>query len=143
MRLTRYIAAAAVFCGIGLEAGTLGAAGTQFSETVTVRGTQTSLVGGARSHVLTFSGPVGLPGIGLGAGSYVFKRQEPNVLLVFAADGRGPLAMVNTQPTMRTTSTTSYQVVLRRPGAAGAPPRIEAWFAAGEMYGQQLIYGSR
>lgn len=110
--------------------------GPQFRDTVTVRG----MVSGSHGeHHLTFSGPVALPGIALGAGTYIFSRPSTNVLRVTSA-GRKPYALLLTLPAARAGATDAYQIVLGPPAAPGSPRRIEAWFLPGESTGQQLIY---
>ena len=128
------LAAAMVFSASGT-----GAKGPQFRESVTVRGITSGVSG---DHHLTFSGPVGLPGISLGAGTYIFRRPAANVLQVLS-EHRQPYAMVITTPTMRPTPADTYEIVLGAPGAPGAPKRIEAWFLPGESTGQQLSYRNR
>jgi hypothetical protein len=124
-----------VVLGVGL-----GAEKPQFRDTITVRGMVRGGGGSAGEHRLTFSGPVALPGVSLGAGSYIFTRPSANVLQVKSADGLRPYAMLLTVATTRTEEIDSYQIVLGPRIAEGAPRRIEAWFAPGESTGQQLIY---
>jgi hypothetical protein len=129
--------------GVGVVLGTLalvgvaaGAKEPQFRDSITVQGT----VGGAAGeHHLTFSGPVSLPGLSLAAGTYIFRKPANDVLQVTSGQ-REPYAMVMTRPITRTTRIDRYEVVLGSPLADGSPRRIEAWFAAGESIGQQLMY---
>jgi hypothetical protein len=116
------------------------AAGPQFRDTITVRG---MVRGSGADHVLTFSGPVALPGVSLGAGTYVFTRPSANLLQVFSADRRHPYALLLTLATTRTSQIDTYQVVLGPRMAEGAPRRIDAWFVPGESTGQELIYPKR
>src|SRR5262249_35047312 len=55
-----------------------------------------------RSTVLTFSGPVSLPGVTLPAGSYLFRFispiNSPDVLQVMSVDGTESYAMLHTIP---------------------------------------------
>ena len=95
--------------------------------------------GSAGEHHLTFSGPVALPGVSLGPGTYIFRKPASNVLQVTNAN-RVPYAMVMTRPISRTARTDRYEVVLGSPLSDGSPRRIEAWFAPGESTGQQLMY---
>jgi hypothetical protein len=118
------------------------AAEPQFRDTITVRGMVRGPGVGA-DHLLTFSGPVALPGISLGAGTYVFARPSANVLQVLSSDRRHPYAMLLTVATTRADSIDSYQIVLGPRMAEGAPRRIEAWFVPGESTGQELIYPKR
>ena len=129
--------------GVGVVLGALvfvgvaaGAKEPQFRDSVTVQGT----VGGSPGeHHLTFSGPVALPGVSLGPGTYIFRKPANNVLQVTNAN-RVPYAMVMTRPISRTARTDRYEVVLGSPLSDGSPRRIEAWFAPGESTGQQLMY---
>ena len=87
--------------GVGVVLGALvlvgvaaGAKEPQFRDSVTVQGT----VGGSTGeHHLTFSGPVALPGVSLGPGTYIFRRPAGNVLQVTNAN-RVPYAMLMTRP---------------------------------------------
>ena len=124
---------------IAAAASSVRADGTQFRDTVTVRG-MVSGTGG--EHHLTFSGPVALPGVSLGAGTYIFSRPSTNVLRVTNA-ARKPYALLLTVAASRTSQTNTYQIVLGPPMAPGAPRRIEAWFLPGEASGQALIYPKR
>ena len=129
--------------GVGVVLGALvlvgvaaGAKEPQFRDSVTVQGT----VGGSTGeHQLTFSGPVALPGVSLGPGTYIFRKPAGNVLQVTNAN-RVPYAMLMTRPISRTARTDRYEVVLGAPLSDGSPRRIEAWFAPGESTGQQLMY---
>ena len=112
-----------------------GAKGSQFRETVTVRG---SMGGSAQEHHLTFNAPLALPGVSLPPGTYIFRRPMANVLLVTNAN-RTPYAMLSTISAARTRSD-RYEIVLGAPLTDGSPRRLEAWFAPGEANGQQLIY---
>jgi hypothetical protein len=129
----------AALATIGVLGTVAMAANPQFRDTITVRGLVKGRGTGA-DHLLTFSGPVALPGVSLGAGTYVFTRPSPTVLQVLSGDRRHPYAMLLTVATTRTDSIDSYQIVLGPRMAEGAPRRIEAWFVPGESTGQQLIY---
>jgi hypothetical protein len=131
--------------GVGVVFGALvlvgvaaGAKEPQF-RSVVIQGT----AGGATGeHHLTFSGPVALPGVSLGPGTYIFRRPANNILQVTNAN-RVPYAMMQTSPIPRTGRTDQYEVVLGAPLGDGSPRRIEAWFAPGESTGQQLMYKAR
>jgi hypothetical protein len=121
-------------------AGTITGAGvTQVRETTTVSGVR----GALGDHHLTFSGPIALPGVSLGTGTYIFTRPAPGVLQVFSADHRQAYAMVSTMPVTRRGRADQYEITLGPPVVSGAPRRLQAWFVAGESTGQQLIYPSR
>ena len=131
--LTAAVVGAVVLAGMGVAAK-----GPQFRDTITVQGTGQAAHGFPGDHRLTFSGPVALPGISLPPGTYTFRRPLANVLQVVNSAGT-PYAMMNTIPVSRN-RVNSYEIVLGAPLADGAPRRLEAWFAAGEASGQQLMY---
>jgi hypothetical protein len=110
-----------------------------FQETVTVKG---SVRPGLGAHQLTFSAPVALPGLSLGAGTYIFRHAEHNAVQVMSASGDA-YAMFLTIPMTRTSPSDGYSIVLGAPGAPGAPRRIVALFAPGETTGQQFVYSTR
>jgi hypothetical protein len=136
--MTRTLAAGAL--GAMVLGGSVAAEKTQFRQAVTVHGVRT---GSPDIHQLTFSGPIALPGVTLAPGSYLFRRMGPHVLQVASARDRTPYAMVLTRAETRNGSLDRYEIAVGAPLADGAPPRLEAWFAAGESFGQQLIYPAR
>jgi hypothetical protein len=86
-----------------------------------------------RSTVLTFSGPIALPGVALPAGSYLFKFASPNlaadVLEVMSADGKASYAMLHTIPVERTETKANHkQVVTFRETPENQPQQIDAWY---------------
>ena len=109
---------------------------SQFRESVTVQG---SVGGSPGEHHLTFSGPVALPGMSLGPGTYIFRKPSNSILQVTNAK-RVPYAMLQTRPISRTLRTDRYEIVLGEPLTDGSPRRIQAWFAPGESIGQELMY---
>ena len=116
-------------------AGTV-AQSPQFTEELTVRGLPKAWSG---DYILSFSGPVALPGVSLAAGTYIFRRPTGNVLQVLSANRQRAYALMQTIPTHRL-DTTGQAVVFGEPLSAGAPPRIVAWFPPGSASGQELIY---
>ena len=129
--------------GVGVVLGALvlvgvaaGAKEPQFRESILVQGT---IGGSSGEHHLTFSGPVALPGVSLGPGTYIFRKPGGSILQVTNAK-RVPYAMMQTSPLPRLGRTDRYEIILGAPLGDGAPRRIEAWFAPGESTGQQLIY---
>jgi hypothetical protein len=137
MRFKAMLICAAI---VGMQGGTLlHADGQKFRETVTVKGTARGAFG---EHVLTFSTPVALPGVSLGAGTYIFRYAEHNALQVMSS-GRTPYAMFLTIPTTRHSPTWDYSIVLGEPLGPGSPKRIVALFAPGEMAGREFVYPGR
>jgi hypothetical protein len=125
---------------VGMQGGPLlQADGQKFRETVTVKGTARGAVG---EHVLTFSAPVSLPGMSLGAGTYIFRYAEHNALQVMSA-GRTPYGMFLTIPATRNHATSGYSIVVGEPVAPDSPRRIVALFAPGETIGHEFLYPTR
>ena len=134
------IVGSAVAAAIVCTAAGAAARGPQFRETLTVRGVASSNVSG--EHALTFGSPIALPGVSLGAGTYIFRRPSAGILQVLNAK-REPYAMMLTTPAARPEPAPHYEIVLGEPAADGSPRRLEAWFLPGESTGQQLIYRDR
>ena len=127
---------------VGLSNASVGAQ-TQtpkFRSDVVVRGGL--LPGATRDHFLTFSGPVAIPGVSLGPGTYVFRGLGPGVLQVLSADREHVYATAFTFPAERPTVTDKYEVWFGEPTTTHSPQRIVAWFHPGEAEGQELIYPS-
>jgi hypothetical protein len=124
----------------GLQVTSTGVSADQkFKETVTVQG---KVREGFGDHTLTFSGPVALPGISLGAGTYVFRQPLGNVIQVTSVAGRS-YTMFITIPTHRDRPLDDYSIVFGPAAAPGSPRRIMAMFAPGQTTGQQFVYPGR
>jgi len=93
--------------------------------------------------LLTFSGPVDVPGISLPAGTYRFQLADPNsgrrVVKVSDKDGTKTYGMFLTIPNQRMTPS-DKPVVMFKETAAGAPPAVQVWFYPGETYGYEFAY---
>src|SRR3954454_2038647 len=93
--------------------------------------------------LLTFSGPVDLPGISLPAGTYRFSLADPEsgrrVVKVASQDGTKTYGMFLSMSNQRLTPT-NKPVVLFSEAAAGAPPAVKVWFYPGESYGYEFAY---
>lgn len=96
-----------------------------------------------KQTILTFSGPVQLPGLALGAGTYQFKLADPEsgrqLLQVWDKDGTKLLATLMTIPDQRMTPTDEPTVMFKET-ASGEPQAIRAWFYPSETYGQEFVY---
>ena len=96
-----------------------------------------------RLMVITFSGPVAVPGEVLPAGTYQFKLAEPysnsNVLEIRSADGSQGYGMLMTIPEQRSTPTDD-PVVTFDEREAGSPEAIHAVFYPGETTGMAFVY---
>ncbi len=97
-----------------------------------------------RTTYLTFSGAVTLPGVGLGAGTYVFELADPasNLDLVRITNMRRDRVVYTgfTRPVARPSELPEdRQIVIGEPTEGSAPP-IKAWFPAHESGGHEFIY---
>ena len=92
---------------------------------------------------MTFSGPVQIPGVTLGAGTYRFRLTNPDtsrhVLQVLSNDGATVYAMFNTIQDHRTVLTDEAAVTFRET-PAGVPPAIRSLFYGGEFHGYEFVY---
>jgi hypothetical protein len=93
--------------------------------------------------LLTFSGPVEVPGISLPAGTYRFQLADPTtgrrVVKVSDKDGTKTYGMFISMPNQRMTPSNT-PVVMFKETAAGAPPAVQVWFYPGETYGYEFAY---
>lgn len=99
--------------------------------------------------VLTFSGPVEIPGVHLKgwgvlpAGTYVFKlldsQSDRHIVQIFNRDETKIYATILAIPNYRLKATGKTVVTFsERP--AGEPEALRAWFYPGENYGQEFVY---
>jgi hypothetical protein len=93
--------------------------------------------------IITFSGPVELPGISLGAGTYVFKlvnlAADKNTVQVLSQDERTVYATFRSIPDYRTNPTSDTSITFEE-RAAGSPPAIKSWFFPGRLTGHRFVY---
>ena len=98
-----------------------------------------------RTHRLTFSAPVALPGVSLGSGTYIFEIVNPqtmsDVVTVMNKDRSIVYFSGFTELVARPQGQTR-PVALGEPQAGMAPP-ILAWFPADESVGHKFIYRGR
>jgi hypothetical protein len=102
-----------------------------------------------RKTVITFSGPVEIPGVHLKgwavlpAGTYVFKildsMGDRHIVQIFNEDQTQVLATILAIPNYRLQST-DQTVVTFRERPAGEPEAIRAWFYPGRNYGEEFVY---
>ena len=92
---------------------------------------------------LTFSGPVGLPGITLPAGTYWFRFPSRNssrsVIQVLSHDRKIVYAMLMTTQASRTAVSHKPEIVFGE-SRASVPPRIQIWYPAHELVGYEFQY---
>jgi LPXTG-motif cell wall-anchored protein len=103
-----------------------------------------------KKTVITFSGPVEIPGVHLSgwgilpAGTYVFKlldsQSDRHIVQIFNKDETIVYATILAIPNYRLKATDKTVITFReRP--AGEPEALRAWFYPGDNYGQEFVYG--
>jgi hypothetical protein len=99
-----------------------------------------------RETVITFSGPVEVPGVGaqtLPAGTYVFKildsLSDRHIVQVFSQDKTHLFTTILAMPNYRLKATDKTVITFReRP--AGQPEALRAWFYPGRQWGDEFVY---
>ena len=93
---------------------------------------------------VTFSQPVGLPGVGLAAGSYIFQVPDPigawDVVQVLSKDGSKAYFMAHTLIVEKPSGLRRGQVVSLGEAVPGAPTPVTVWYPDNESGGRQFIY---
>jgi len=96
-----------------------------------------------KKTILTFSGPVQIPGATLPAGSYVFKLADipgnRHVVQVFDKDEKKIYTTMLAIPNERL-EPTDNPVVLFSERASGSPQAIKVWFYPGNRVGNEFVY---
>jgi len=99
-----------------------------------------------RKTVVTFSGPVEVPGVGqhnLPAGTYVFKivdsQSDRHIVQIFNQDETQVLTTILAIPNYRL-KTTNKTVITFRERPAGEPEALRAWFYPGRAWGEEFVY---
>jgi LPXTG-motif cell wall-anchored protein len=99
-----------------------------------------------RKTIITFSGPVEVPGVGaqvLPAGTYVFKIMDSltdrHIVQIFNADETHIFTTILAIPNYRYRAT-DKTVVTFKERAAGEPQAIRAWFYPGRQWGEEFVY---
>jgi hypothetical protein len=99
-----------------------------------------------RETVITFSGPVEVPGVGaqtLPAGTYVFKifdsQSDRHIVQIFNQDKTHVFTTILAIPNYRLKSTDKTVITFsERP--AGQPEALKAWFYPGRAWGEEFVY---
>src|SRR6266849_2708005 len=102
-----------------------------------------------RKTVISFSGPVEIPGVHLKgfsilpAGTYVFKildsQSDRHIVQIFSKDERTVYATILAIPNYRLKATDKTVMTFReRP--AGQPEALRAWFYPGRNWGEEFVY---
>jgi hypothetical protein len=102
-----------------------------------------------RKTVVTFSGPVEIPGVHLAgwgvlpAGTYVFKivdsLSDRHIVQIFSKDELTVYATILAIPNYRLKAT-DKTVITFRERAAGEPEALRAWFYPGRNWGEEFVY---
>jgi hypothetical protein len=102
-----------------------------------------------RKTVITFDGPVEIPGVHLEgwgvlpAGTYVFKildsQSDRHIVQIFSQDELTVYATILAIPNFRLQATDKTVITFReRP--AGQPEALRAWFYPGRNWGEEFVY---
>jgi hypothetical protein len=102
-----------------------------------------------KKTVVTFSGPVEIPGVHLTgwgvlpAGTYVFKvldsQTDRHIVQIFSSNEKVCYATILAIPNYRL-KTTSKTVITFRERPAGEPEALRAWFYPGKNWGEEFVY---
>ena len=115
----------------------------RIQETLVVTATATRS-GSPSDYFMTFSGPVGVPGVSLPAGTYLFRFPPTkgfNVIQVLKSDRSDVYSQFLTIPVQDLArSVASNAAVTWRERRVDAPPAISAWFPPGQSTGWEFVY---
>jgi len=96
-----------------------------------------------KKTILTFSGPVQIPGATLPAGTYVFKLADlagnRHVVQVFDKEERKLYTTMMAIPNERM-EPSDKPVVLFSERASGSPQAVKVWYYPGERIGNEFVY---
>jgi hypothetical protein len=97
-----------------------------------------------KTTYLTFSHPVGLPGVSLGSGTYVFEVVNPDtsgdVVRVLSRDRSISYFMGFTRAVARPNGMKRDSSVSLGESAAGIAPPITRWWPQNESIGREFVY---
>ena len=98
-----------------------------------------------RATYFTFSGAVEMPrGVALAAGTYIFEVANPdggsNVVRVLSRDRKKTFIMALTRSVYRPEKGNLDATINLGETAAGAPPKVKAWYPQGETRGHEFIH---
>jgi hypothetical protein len=96
-----------------------------------------------KKTILTFSGPVQIPGATLTAGTYVFKLADipgnRHVVQVFDKDEKKIYTTMLAVPNQRA-EPSDKPIVLFSERATGSPQAVKVWYYPGETIGNEFVY---
>ena len=101
----------------------------------------------SRKTILTFSGPVALPGVSLSPGSYTFEIADPDAggdAVVVKELTRAQIVYMGlTAAVRRPPNVTTRSLVTFGTAPPGWPRPITAWYPSGELWGRRFLYEGR
>jgi len=96
-----------------------------------------------KKTILTFSGPVQIPGATLPAGTYVFKLADipgnRHVVQVFDKDETKIYTTMLAVPNQRA-EPSDKPIILFSERASGSPQAVKVWYYPGETIGNEFVY---
>lgn len=96
-----------------------------------------------KKTILTFSGPVQIPGATLAAGSYVFKLADipgnRHVVQVFDKDEKRIYTTLLAVPNQRM-EPSDKPIILFSERSTGSPQAVKVWYYPGETIGNEFVY---
>ena len=96
----------------------------------------------SQTNHLTFSGPIGLPGVTLPRGTYTFEVTplHPDIVRVLSRDGSRLYFTGFTMRVARPAGLSADRPVTLAETPRGVAPRITAWYPVGASQGQAFRY---
>ena len=99
----------------------------------------------SHTNYLTFNRAVSLPGVALGAGTYIFETptnsMSNSIVRISSRDRKQVFLTAYTRDVQRPRGDDGKVLVTLGESAPGVAPPIAAWFPIGESVGHQFIYG--
>jgi hypothetical protein len=97
---------------------------------------------GPRVYLVSFNTPIGLPGVSLARGVYMFRYvgEGRSAIQVLNAEGTFSYGLFLPNTIRRSGAVNEAAVWLIPPAAAGGPRRVHALFEAGSATGSEFVY---
>ncbi len=96
-----------------------------------------------KQTILTFSGPVQIPGVTLPAGTYQFKladiQGQRHIVQVFDKDGRKAYGTFMTVP-VQSAMLPPRPIIMFAERPAGQPQAVRVWYYPGDRIGDEFVY---
>ena len=132
----------AVAGGGAARAGSRVAFGALVGLALTVAASAVSASNGL--EILTFSGPVALPGVTLNTGTYIFEAANPDsggsVIRVRDRRTGRPMFLGFTNPVQRPAGLRADRSIVLGEAVKGAATPIVAWYPVGKSMGREFVY---